>query len=199
MSTSQSLTLVDSNFRRRAAVCHALSGNGVHVEPFEDIAELVKRWPQGGAILVHDDREALPGLLHHMTASGNWLPVVAYDEAPPPQQVVRAIFSGAIDYIAWPFRHSDVNEVMAKAQQHTGSVRNVKLREAMARSRIESLTKREQEVLSCVAHGLSNRLIGERLEISPRTVEIHRANLLNKMGAKHSSEAIRLAVEASLV
>ena len=47
--------------------------------------------------------------------------------------------------------------------------------------------------------GLSNRRIGERLEISPRTVEIHRANMLNKMGASHTSEAIRIAIEASLV
>jgi DNA-binding NarL/FixJ family response regulator len=54
-------------------------------------------------------------------------------------------------------------------------------------------------VLAGVAGGLSNRLIGERLSISPRTVEIHRANMLNKMGASHTSEAIRIAIEASLV
>ena len=74
-----------------------------------------------------------------------------------------------------------------------------KLREAMARSRVQRLTRREREVLTGVADGLSNRLIGERLEISPRTVEIHRANMLNKMGASHTSEAIRIAIEASLV
>ena len=69
----------------------------------------------------------------------------------------------------------------------------------MARSRVQRLTKREREVLAGVADGLSNRLIGERLAISPRTVEIHRANMLNKMGANHTSEAIRIAIEASLV
>jgi DNA-binding CsgD family transcriptional regulator len=45
---------------------------------------------------------------------------------------------------------------------------------------------------------MSNRLIGEKLAISPRTVEIHRANMLNKMGANHTSEAIRIAIEAAL-
>jgi two-component system, LuxR family, response regulator FixJ len=45
---------------------------------------------------------------------------------------------------------------------------------------------------------LSNRLIGEKLTISPRTVEIHRANMLTKMGASHTSEAIRIAIEAEL-
>ena len=46
---------------------------------------------------------------------------------------------------------------------------------------------------------MSNRLIGDKLCISPRTVEIHRANMLNKMGANHTSDAIRIAVEAALV
>jgi DNA-binding CsgD family transcriptional regulator len=50
-----------------------------------------------------------------------------------------------------------------------------------------------------VARGLSSRKIGEMLAISPRTVEIHRANLLHKMGANHTSEAIRIAIEADLV
>lgn len=54
-------------------------------------------------------------------------------------------------------------------------------------------------MLAGVADRLSNRLIGERLAISPRTVEIHRANMLNKMGANHTSEAIRIAIEASLI
>ena len=75
----------------------------------------------------------------------------------------------------------------------------MRLREARARSRVQKLTRREREVLTGVAAGLSNRLIGEKLSISPRTVEIHRANMLNKMGANHTSEAIRIAIEASLV
>jgi len=79
------------------------------------------------------------------------------------------------------------------------SVSTSKLREAVARSRVERLTRREREVLAGVAGGLSNRLIGEKLKISPRTVEIHRANMLSKMGANHTSEAIRIAIEAALV
>jgi DNA-binding NarL/FixJ family response regulator len=73
------------------------------------------------------------------------------------------------------------------------------LREAVARSRIERLTPREREVLSGVAGGLSNRAIAEQLAISPRTVEIHRANMLQKIGANHTSEAIRVAIEAALI
>jgi DNA-binding NarL/FixJ family response regulator len=88
---------------------------------------------------------------------------------------------------------------MDVAEDRARSVAGSKLREAVARSRVERLTRREREVLAGVAGGLSNRLIGEKLNISPRTVEIHRANMLNKMGANHTSEAIRIAIEASLV
>jgi two-component system, LuxR family, response regulator FixJ len=49
-----------------------------------------------------------------------------------------------------------------------------------------------------MAEGLSNRMIAEELDISPRTVELHRSNLLSKMGARHSAEAIRVAIEALL-
>ena len=53
-------------------------------------------------------------------------------------------------------------------------------------------------MLEAVASGLSNRRIGQVLEISPRTVEIHRANMLAKLGANHTADAIRIAIEASL-
>ena len=73
-----------------------------------------------------------------------------------------------------------------------------KTSQTMALSRIEKLSKREREILAGMVEGLSNRLIGKHLSISPRTVELHRANLLSKIGARHSAEAIRLAIEASL-
>lgn len=53
-------------------------------------------------------------------------------------------------------------------------------------------------MLEAVANGLSNRRIGDLLAISPRTVEIHRSNMLAKLGANHTAEAIRIAIEASL-
>ena len=88
---------------------------------------------------------------------------------------------------------------LERLEDNAEGLGNARMREAVARGRIEKLTEREREVLDCVASGLSNRKIGEKLEISPRTVEIHRANMLNKLGANHTSEAIRIAIEAELV
>lgn len=156
-------------------------------------------WPREGLILACDEHDQLRELLTHMAQAGRWLPLVAYAPQPSTPRVVQAVLAGALDYLDWPLGESEVRQAIAVAEASEGLKGNARLREAMARSRVQKLTRREREVLAGVADGLSNRLIGERLDISPRTVEIHRANMLTKMGASHTSEAIRIAIEASLV
>jgi FixJ family two-component response regulator len=68
--------------------------------------------------------------------------------------------------------------------------------EAEAKQLIKQLTPREREILSGVIHGLSNQQIGEALGISARTVEIHRANMIKKLGAKNSAAAVKIALDA---
>ena len=193
------LILIDGDLRRRAQISHILANGGVHVEPFEDVSELIVRWPQAGLILAHDDGAAIGTLVEHMTRSGSWLPVIAFAETPAIQQVVGALHAGAIDYVAWPTAEGELTDVLKAAAEKGKKLTSAKLREAMARSRIERLSGREREVLGGVANGLSNELIARQLGISSRTVEIHRANMLDKIGANHTSEAIRIAVEASLL
>lgn len=199
MQQGHTIILVDRDFRRRAAVSHSLAGTGIHVEPFESVAEMMQRWPRGSVALVADEADEVHDLIAAMTQTGNWVPLVAYAESPSIPRVVRAVLAGALDYIDWPVGEAQVRLAIEMAEQSGAALGNTRLREAMARSRIQRLTRREREVLEGVADGLSNRLIGEKLAISPRTVEIHRANMLNKMGANHTSEAIRIAIEASLV
>jgi two-component system response regulator FixJ len=199
MNRITNLFVVDGDFRRRAAISHCLAGASIHVEPFEDVTELISRWPRSGLLLVHDDTQSVSTLLSHMGQSGNWLPVIGYAENPSTRTVVQAVLEGAIDYISWPFTAEEIAEVVGTAAGRAKIFGGTKLRESLARSRVDRLTKREREVLAGVAEGLSNRLIGEKLSISPRTVEIHRANMLTKMGANHTSEAIRIAIEAAVV
>jgi two-component system, LuxR family, response regulator FixJ len=199
MITRSNLVLIDSDFRRRAAISHCLAGTSIHVEPLEDIGEIIRSWPRDGMILVHDDGQIVGKMLEHMTEIGDWLPLVAFAEVPEPGQVVKAVLDGAIDYLSWPFGAGEIRQALVVAEESASALGSARLREAMARSRVRKLTRREREVLTGVADGLSNRLIGERLDISPRTVEIHRANMLAKMGANHTSEAIRIAIEASIV
>jgi len=193
------LILVDSSTRRRASVSHALSQAQIHTEPFETITELASRWPRSGVILIHDTPGALSDLISKMAANSEWFPVIAFSENPSAGRIAEAVLDGALDYVAWPFEQAELEQAIARAQSRAGELGSVRQREIMARSRIEKLTRREREVLDGVAGGLSNRRIGAELSISPRTVEIHRANMLNKLGANHTSEAIRIAIEAELI
>ena len=193
------LILIDSDTRRCAAISHALANGNIHVEPFETITELSRSWPRSGVILIHDEPGAVKELIEKMAAHGEWFPVIAFSQGPAAHRIVEAILDGAIDYVAWPITAEELAQTLERATERADVVGNSKLREVMARARVDRLTRREREVLGGVASGLSNRLIGEKLSISPRTVEIHRANMLNKLGANHTSDAIRIAIEASLV
>jgi FixJ family two-component response regulator len=113
--------------------------------------------------------------------------------------VVQAMQSGVLDYVTWPIDEGELAAILGDAEEKGRSLTSARLREANARSRIQRLSEREREVLGCVASGLSNDLIARRLGISSRTVEIHRAKMLNKIGASHTSEAIRIAIEAALI
>jgi FixJ family two-component response regulator len=192
------IILIDGNVRRRAAISHELSGRGIHVEPFETLAELSGHALRQELVLIEDADGALAALTAHMVREGKWLPVVAFAEAPAPRRIVDAILGGAIDYLVWPFDGTALNETLLRARDRAQNVGSAKMREAVARSLVDRLTSREREVLSGMTAGHSNRAIAEQLAISPRTVEIHRANMLQKIGATHTSEAIRIAIEASL-
>jgi two-component system response regulator FixJ len=196
---AHTLILVDGDTRRRAALSHTLSSHGVHVEPFETVSELAQSWPRSGTVLIHDGESSVADLIARMAQHGEWYPIVAFAVEPVAARIVRAILDGAVDYLVWPFAPEAVLAALERLEDNVEGLGNARMREAVARGRIEKLTEREREVLDCVASGLSNRKIGEKLEISPRTVEIHRANMLNKLGANHTSEAIRIAIEAELV
>ncbi len=199
MKDAFTIALIDQDVRRRAAISHALADAGIHVEPFEDMGELAIHQPRSGVVLAHDDGEAVAALVSLMSKAGTWLPVVAFAENPDSSRIAGCVLEGAVDYLAWPFDANELSDAVKRAKTRASRTGNARLREAVARSRVERLTRREREVLTGVASGLSNRMIGEKLVISPRTVEIHRANMLNKMGASHTSDAIRIAIEAELV
>ena len=65
-------------FRELSMTEHVLSDSGIHVEPFEDIAEITMRWPRGGSILAADVGHAIDQLIDHMTDHGEWLPIIAF-------------------------------------------------------------------------------------------------------------------------
>jgi two-component system response regulator FixJ len=191
--------LVDGDMRRRASISHYLAQCEIHVAPYENVAELRGHMADFGLVLIHDETTGIAQALDYMAEAGSWLPLIGFSENPAPRAVAKAIHLGAIDYLAWPFAENEIVGTLRDAAELAETIGQRKNREYMAKKRVDRLSKREREVLQSVANGLSSHKIAEQLEISPRTVEIHRSNMLNKMGANNTSEAIRFAVEANFV
>lgn len=200
MENKQILHIVDGSTRARAAQAHIGFDMGHHCEVYADVGELLATSPESGLVLARDDEGhgAVTVVLRSLAARGIWLPVVGTSEDPRPGRVVAAIKAGALDYLRLPFEVSRLSEAIARIAQEAEAYGAARRKMIEARSRIASLSPREREVLDWLAEGRSNKMIARELEISPRTVEIHRANMMNKLGAHHAAEAVRLRIEAHL-
>jgi len=198
MTDKTSLYLVDSDWRRRALLTSQFANAGFHIEPFDGASEFALRPPPQGVVFVHDEPGVLKELTDLMAANGRWLAIVCYADNPAAGQVVQAVMAGACDFVSLPIAGSDIVATTTAASACLEAKAHGWLRRSVAQSQISRLTKREREVLEGVSDGRSNRLIAHDLEISPRTVEIHRANMLNKLEARGTSDAIRIAFEAQI-
>lgn len=109
---------------------------------------------------------------------------------------VRAMKSGALDFIEKPYSEEDVLRAVHGALVHTHDTRQTDASALAAQTRIAALTPRERDVLERLVGGRPNKVIAHELGISPRTVEIHRANLMEKLGCRSLAEAVRTAISA---
>lgn len=200
MSERQTVHFVEHDIRLRADLARATFALGHHAEVYADIEELAEHPPRRGVVAVHDTGE--PGgvreTLNYLAECGIWLPLVAMDERPSTGRVVAAIKAGALDYLPLPLEPIRLGAMLERIGDEARAHADARRRMVEARGRIGILSTREREVLDWLARGSSNKTIARELAISPRTVEIHRANMMTKLGAAHSAEAVRLRIEAKL-
>jgi len=193
------LHILDGDSARRAQLARLAFAAGHHAEIYATADELLAHAPSGGLVLAQDEPvgEGIPRLIAAMMHAGHWLPVIAIAEIPETAAVVRSIKAGALDYLAMPSQIGPLNEAISRAAREADSFRAQRARAAEARQRISRLSSREREVLDRLAEGCSNKAIARDLDISPRTVEIHRMKMMGKLGARHAAEAVRLRIEAT--
>lgn len=196
MLQSLAIALVDPDAHRRARISYAGAGAGIHIEPFENALE-IQVLGDKRAILVYDDGHTFEQALGWLAQMGCWLPIVAYRAEPAACRVAEAVFAGALDYLAWPFTSDELGASLARIQERTQVVGKRRADAAKAKVRLEHLSPRESEVIAALVEGLTNKAIAHRLQISPRTVEVHRSNAIGKLGAETSSQAVLLAFAAA--
>src|ERR1700739_71009 len=133
-------------------------------------------------------------LLKRLKAGGSLLPVVIMTGHGDVPLAVEAMKLGAMDFLEKPFEDDRlIGMIEAALRQAEPGVKNEAVTPEV-QSRIASLSPRERQVMDGLVAGLSNKLIAREYDISPRTVEVYRANVMTKMQAASLSELVRLAM-----
>lgn len=127
---------------------------------------------------------------------GIHLPVIIVTGHADVSMAVRAFKAGAFDFIEKPFNDQRLIDRIQQAIEKSHSEQVEVRRKQYALDKLAALSNREQQVLDCVVAGYSNKQIARELDISVKTVETHRANLMDKMQAGSVSELVRLALIA---
>ena len=192
--------LVDDDESVRRSVGFMLKTSGHQVRAYEDGAALLKqaRELETGCILLDIRMPGMDGLevQQALQERGVSMPVIIMTGHGDVPLSVKAMRAGAVDFIEKPFEKAVLLSAIQlgfASLKHSESSRD---RASKALVQLQALTPREREVLDGLAQGLPNKTIAYELGISPRTVEIHRANLMTKLGARSLSEALRLVFAA---
>ena len=191
--------LVDDDEAIRRSASFLLKTSGYLVKSYASGAELLKeREIAPGCILLDVRMPEMDGsqVQQELRGRGIGLPVVVMTGHGDVNVAVQAMKAGAVDFIEKPFEKAALLSAIEEGFARISQASRHSQRADEARVRLQALTPREHDVLEGLVRGHPNKTIAYDLDISPRTVEIHRANLMSKLGVKSLSEALRIAFAA---
>ena len=199
MTRKAVLHFIDSCSRQRAELARVGFGLGHHCEVYGDLSELAVHPPRDGIILARDTAEegGIGMILDRLGRLGVWLPLIAFDAQPRPGRIVEAIKAGSLDYLALPLDPERLTRCLMRIEKEAEVFGAARRRMIEARDRISTLSTREREVLDWLAEGSSNKVIARELDISPRTVEVHKARIMEKLQLTSLAELMRFALKAA--
>jgi two-component system response regulator FixJ len=203
MTDARIVHLVDDDEAVRESLAALLEAHGFDVRTYASAEAFLTAFPTGaaGCLLTDIRMPDMDGLTsqERVAETSPGLAVVVMTGHADVPLAVRAMKAGAIDFVEKPFPATAMVATLGRALEEAAR-RRVKPPEpdGEIRARFDSLTPREREVLDGLVAGLPNKTIAYDLGISPRTVEIHRARVMEKMRAKSLSELVRLALHLGL-
>jgi len=192
----QTVYIVDDDDGMRRALTVLITTVGYQPVAYARASEFLAKYdPSQPSCLVLDVRmPEMSGLevQQQLNRAGSMLPVILISGHGDIPMAVQAMKDGAFDFLQKPFRDQDLLDRINGALKMDAQNRESVDRLADLRSRHESLTPREREVLGLVVDGKANKVIAIDLGLSERTVEIHRANVMEKMGARSVAHLVKM-------
>jgi len=192
MSAQLCVFIVDDDYAVRDGLALVLEVAGLSCQTFESAEHFLQNYSpdQRGCLLLDLNMPGLNGLelQAELIRRNIHLPIIfltGYGDIP---QTVQAIKAGAVDFLTKPMASRDLIKRIQAVFQTENEMHDQLMQQQEFCNRLNSLTPRELELLPIILAGLSNKQIGRQLDISYRTVEVHRARILNKIGVTNLLE-----------
>jgi len=195
--------IVDDDDAVRNSIRLLMKSLGLATRPLPTAQEFLSTYdPQQPGCLILDVR--MPGmsgleLQQQLNMRGAIIPVIFITGHGDVPMAVEAMQQGAFDFLQKPFRDQDLIERVQRALAKDQSNRAELSEQAKVRERFDSLTPREREVLALVTSGKANKVMAADLNVSQRTVEIHRARVMEKMHASSLAQLVRMMMDLEVL
>jgi two-component system response regulator FixJ len=193
--------IVDDDALIRASTSYLLSTHGYATEIYSSGAEFLADARLGQGCVLLD--LVMPGMSGHevqeeLNRRGVILPVIVISGQGDLDAAVKAMKLGAADFLQKPVNDKDLLEAVDRCIDQSLKDDDQRRVRSAAAAALGKLSARESQILQGLLGGLTNKEIARRLGISPRTVEMHRASMMEDLGATSLSEAVRIAIDAGL-
>ncbi len=202
MAAERLIYVVDDDDAVRDSLEALLEAKGFRVATHGSAEAFLESYQPGPACCAIVDVR-MPGmdgltLLGRVKDKGLAIPIIVVTGHGDIPLAVRAMKAGAVDFVEKPYTNDTILDVVGRAFAAAGPGGHEGVAPAEIAARVSALTPREREVLEQLVIGNPNKIIAHELQISPRTVEIHRANLMKKMQAESLSHLVRMAMAAGI-
>lgn len=203
MTTKGYVYVIDDDAAMRDSLNFLLESSGFGVTLFENAKDFIDALPGlAFGCVVSDVR--MPGidgieLLKRMKARNSPFPILIMTGHGDVPLAVEAMKLGAVDFLEKPFEDDRLITMIETAIRQAEPVARSEAVSQDIAARVATLSPRERQVMEGLIAGLSNKLIAREYDISPRTIEVYRANVMTKMQANSLSELVRMAMRAGML
>jgi two-component system response regulator FixJ len=202
MPAEETVFVVDDDADARDSLCALLESAEVRAEAYESARAFLDAYQPGrpGCLIADIRMPDMDGLAlqEELNRRNSGLPVIVVTGHADVPLAVRAMKAGAVDLIEKPFDTDLLLATVRRALLQAHGAREQAAVADAAKAKIANLSARERQVLELLVAGQPNKIIAYELDISPRTVEIHRAHVMEKMEAKSLSDLVRAAIAAGI-
>ncbi|MCA9130582.1 MAG: response regulator transcription factor [Planctomycetales bacterium] len=200
MGTKQTVFIVDDDEGIREGLSLLLETVGQSCELYASATEFLDSYDQskGGCLVLDIRMPRMTGLdlQAKLKERGASLPIIFITGHGDIPMAVEAMRLGALDFIRKPFREQDLLDRINEALDIDTNQRKKLVDRQQLVDRVSALTEREQEIFHRVADGEMNKVIAFDLGISERTVEVHRSQVMKKLGVRTLAQLVRLKIES---